>query len=137
MVNIAYNFKDCNAMQSLHVNWFPPICFDCQCIYENEVIYILYYISNIDLDMLKWCRLNMVGIKIKVEQFSKYVYNFHFSDNHHKQAPANRNIENCSNAPMICVACFNNFDPKGVTFCLSWVFFKLKMLQTYKTLLFL
>ena len=43
--------------------------------------------------MLTWCYVNVAGIKLKVAKFCNDVYNFHFSDNHHKQAPADRKYE--------------------------------------------
>ena len=40
--------------------------------------------------MLTWCYFNIAGIKLKVDPFWNDVYNFNFSDNDHKQAPADR-----------------------------------------------
>ena len=47
-------------------------------------------VSNIHFGMLTWCYVNIAGIKLKVDQLCNDVYNFHFSDNHHKQAQADR-----------------------------------------------
>ena len=40
--------------------------------------------------MFIWCYFNIAGIKLKVDPFCNDVYNFNFSDNDHKQAPADR-----------------------------------------------